>query len=132
MTAPKIEKGPQTTFVGIYSSVNLTCVVSGSPQPTIQWFKDNFPLQGEIYPSYFIQSVELSDRGVYHCEAMNSVGSVTSNTAVINIIGIQQYIVDLNIPLSGFGVTSFSDDVVDTSRNLINSVSRSESHMIIM
>ena len=129
-SAPLIEKGPQTTFVGIYGSVNLTCVVSGSPQPTIQWYKDNAALQGEVYPSYYIQSVELDDRGVYHCEAMNSEGSVVSNEAVINILGIQQYTVELFVPLVGFGVSTFSDQVVETSRRLVDNVSQIDNHVI--
>ena len=129
-SAPRIEKGPQTTFVGIYSSVNLTCVVSGSPQPSIQWYKDNAPLPGEVYPSYYIQSVELDDRGVYHCKAMNSEGSVVSNAAVINILGVQQYTVELFIPLLGFGVSTFSDQVVVSSRSLVNNVSPIEYHVV--
>jgi hypothetical protein len=134
-TRPVIVRGPQTTFVGIYSSVNLTCIVSGSPQPSIQWFKDNAPLPGEVYPSYFIQSVELNDRGVYHCVAINSVGSVESNGAVINILGIQQYTVELTIPLVAFGVTTFSDQVVTASRGLVNNVSSQidiQCHVIVM
>lgn len=122
-TRPVIVRGPQTTFVGIYSSVNLSCIVSGSPQPTIQWYKDDAPLQGQVYPSYFIQSVELNDRGVYHCEAMNSEGSVESSRAVINILGIQQYTVGLFIPLAAFGVPTFSDQVVLESRGLVDDVS---------
>ena len=122
-TRPVIEKGPQTTFVGIYSSVNLSCIVSGSPQPSIQWYKDNAPLQGQVYLAFYIQSVELSDRGVYHCVAMNSEGTVESSRAVINILGIQQYTVELFIPLPAFGVQTFSDQVVSTSRLLVNSVS---------
>lgn len=120
---PRIERGPQTTFVGIYSPVNLTCVVSGSPQPSIQWYKDGALLPGEVYPSYFIQSVEVDDRGVYHCEATNSEGSVQSSGAVINILGVQQYTVELFIPLVAFGVSTFSDQVVAASRGLVTSVS---------
>ena len=122
LEAPRIERGPQTTFAGIYSSVNLSCVVSGSPQPSVQWFKDNSPLSGQVYPFYFIQSVELDDRGVYHCEGVNSEGSVVSNPAVLNILGIQQYVVELFIPLAGFGVSSFSSDVIQQSRRLVSRV----------
>lgn len=122
-TPPKIEQGPQTMFTNIYSSVNLTCVVSGSPQPSIRWFKDNSLLAGQIFPSYFIQSIELNDRGVYHCEATNTEGTVKSEPAVINILGIQQYIIDLFIPLRSFGVSTFSDQVVETSRELVTTVS---------
>ena len=123
-TPPNIELGPQTTFISIYSSVNLTCLVSGSPQPLIQWFKDNSPLTGEVFPFYHIQSVEVNDRGVYHCKATNLEGSVESNGAVINILGIQQYTVELYIPLGAFGVTTFSDEVEQESRRLVNNVSQ--------
>ena len=122
LAAPSIERGPQTTFASIYSSVNLSCVVSGSPQPSVQWYKDNAPLSGQVYPFYFIQSVELDDRGVYHCEGVNSEGSVVSNPAVLNILGVQQYVVDLFIPLAGFGVLNFSSEVVEISRDLVSTV----------
>ena len=128
---PVIIQGPQTAFVGIYGFVNLTCVASGSPQPTIQWYKDNALLQGEVFPSYVIQSVELNDRGVYHCEATNDLGTVRSQTAVVNILGIQQYVVELLIPLRGFGVSTFSDVVVDNARSLVNTVSKCSTIIIL-
>ena len=98
-------------------------MVSGSPQPTIQWYKDDALLPGEVFPSYFIQSVELDDRGVYHCEATNNQGTVRSQMAVVNILGIQQYVVELFIPLVGFQVSSFSQPVIDKSKELVSSVS---------
>lgn len=121
-SAPAIVSAPQTAFVSIYGSVNLTCVVSGSPQPSIQWFKDGAPLPGEVFPSFFIESVDLNDRGVYHCEATNSLGVARSAAAVINIIGIQQYTIDLFIPLFGFGVSSFNDEVVQKSKTIVTQV----------
>lgn len=45
--------------------------------------------------------MELDNRGVYHCEATNVVGQAKSDPAVININGIQQYIVDLIFPVVG-------------------------------
>ena len=62
---------------------------------------------------------------------MNSLGSVNSNVAVINIIGIQQYTVELFIPLALFGETTFTDEVVQMSRRLVNNVSR-DGHVIVM
>lgn len=118
---PTIDQGPQTTFVGIYSHVNLTCIVSGSPQPTIQWYKDDVALPGEVFSSYFIESVELNDRGVFHCEATNTLGTAKSSPAVINLVGIQQYVVDIFIPLSAFGGSSF-DQVIETSKGLVTKV----------
>ena len=121
---PAIVTGPQTAFVSIYSSVNLSCVVSGSPQPSIQWFKDNTPLSGEVFPSFFIESVDLNDRGVYHCEATNTQGVARSAAAVINIVGIQQYVIDLYIPLGAFGVSSFNDEVVEKSKTIVTQVTK--------
>ena len=119
---PTIVQGPQTDFVDIYSSTTLTCIVSGSPQPTIQWFKDDVILPDEVFSSYYIQSVQLDDRGVYHCEAKNRLGTTKSSPAVINIVGIQQYIVDLIIPINAFGVSSFDQAVVDQSKDLVTTV----------
>ena len=119
---PTIIHGPQSIFVGIYDNVTLTCAASGSPQPTIHWYKDNTLLQGEVSPSYIIQSVQLNDRGVYHCEAANELGTVKSQRAVVNIVGIQQYVVELFVPLGEFEVSTFSQEIIQMSKDLVDMV----------
>jgi len=94
IASPQIIAGLQTVFVNLYQSVNLTCVASGNPQPSIAWYKDGRIIPGEGSPLLVIQEVELSDRGVYNCTATNSLGT-TSSSAVINING--------TVPIAAYG-----------------------------
>ena len=79
--------GPQSTFTNLYQDIILRCAVSGNPQPTIAWYKDGRRIAGEGSPLLVIQEMELSDRGVYHCTATNTLGTVVSAPAVVNING---------------------------------------------
>lgn len=82
----------------LLTSINLTCGVSGSPQPEIQWFKDNVPIEGERLPYLYIEYVRISDRAFYHCEATNVISNDTSRPVVVNIRGIYIYDVILYRP----------------------------------
>jgi len=84
--APVIESAPMTTFLRLYQRLVLMCTASGNPQPTITWYKDGRMILGEISPLLVIEEVELSDRGVYHCTAINTQGNATSTEAYVNVI----------------------------------------------
>lgn len=59
------------------------CKISGVPQPVVQWFKDNEPIQeslkyhikhdGDSHCLY-IKDLENKDGGVYKCHASNKEG----------------------------------------------------------
>ena len=65
--------------------VKLLCCLSGRPQPTVQWFKDNKPISESdsrynIECSYGVCTLDISacsmaDSGNYRCYAENSLGS---------------------------------------------------------
>lgn len=97
-SAPKLIQGPMDTVVNFYEQVTLVCMVSGSPQPTIQWYKDSQPINGENSQIFIINSMDLPDRGLYSCTATNSQGSVNSDSVVVNIRGVQQYLVSTYVP----------------------------------
>lgn len=79
--------GPQNTFRNLYQDIVLRCAVNGNPQPTIAWYKDGRRISREGSPLLVIEEVELSDRGVYYCTAMNMLGTSSSDPAIINING---------------------------------------------
>ena len=85
---PVIIVSPVTTFLRLYQRLVLRCIATGNPQPTIAWYKDGRGIAREVSPLLVIEEVELSDRGVYHCTATNTLGNVNSTSAVINIIGV--------------------------------------------
>ena len=86
-SSPDIETGPQTIFAVLYQAVTLTCIATGNPQPTIAWYRDGSEIPGEGSPFLVIEEVELSDRGVYWCTAVNTEGSVSSFPAFVGVIG---------------------------------------------
>ena len=86
--APTIMMGPRDHFVNLFSKINLTCLSTGLPFPSIMWFKDNQQLMGRNLQYLFFQEALLTDRGFYHCVAMNSVGTAMSFRAVVNFRGM--------------------------------------------
>ena len=86
VTPPTVKDLPN-----LFASVNLTCQVSGVPQPTIQWYKDGSVMERQRLPRLEIKEVHLSDRGRYHCETSNTISGSemidTSENVVLNIKG---------------------------------------------
>ena len=96
--APEIQAGPQNTFQKLYSMVNLTCIATGTPEPSITWYKDGTRLPNQQLPFLLIPELQLQHRGLYHCEASNQIRfesdpetlhprMAISHKAVVNIEG---------------------------------------------
>lgn len=72
--------------------MKLTCSLKGTPQPTIQWTKDDKPLKtskrvkdefdGEVASVMFSQ-VDLDDEGDYKCVAQNELGSASCSAELL-------------------------------------------------
>ena len=85
--APQIV-GPEPHYVPLHSQVNLSCVATGNPQPTIQWYHDNKPIDGAVTPLYIIEELNLDTRGRYKCIATNDEGVAKSDSVFVKIKGI--------------------------------------------
>ena len=87
--APEIVTPPDNITAPFHGSVELSCIATGNPQPTILWYKDNRRLfDTAADPSILpISQLDLVDRGFYFCEASNSAGRVISRTIIVNIEG---------------------------------------------
>ena len=85
-SAPAMTTQPVGATVATGASVTLTAAASGSPAPTFQWRKNGAAIAGATGSSYVIAIVTMADAGNYSVVATNIVGSVTSNTAVLNVI----------------------------------------------
>ncbi|XP_043559067.1 vascular endothelial growth factor receptor 3 isoform X1 [Chiloscyllium plagiosum] len=79
--------------VNISDSIHMNCKASGTPHPTVIWFKDEKPLHevsgvilSEQNQMLTIQRAQEEDAGLYKCFACNSKGCVNSS-AIISVEG---------------------------------------------
>lgn len=90
-----------TTHVIITNELVLECGVTGSTSPLITWYQNSQVVSQEdnrvsitrvnetgnmVLSQLRIQSIQLSDMGVYRCEAENSNG-INSTETILNILG---------------------------------------------
>lgn len=94
---------PEAVFVSLLEGTNFSCVATGTPQPTIQWFKDGSLLPSETGTSLVFGEVSLSDRGFYHCTATNDQGTALTSPAILNVDNIYQYLFPVLIPIPSSG-----------------------------
>jgi len=87
MTEPTSVLIPEIVYVPIFSQAVFVCQVTGSPQPSIDWFKDDVIIPNEESQFLIVPSVTLSDRGKYYCTATNTLGTDISNTGYLGIYG---------------------------------------------
>ena len=83
---PRISTHPRNKFVRLFDTVELSCVASGQPDPTVDWYKNGVSLNFRGN-DFLIKEVTLNDRGNYSCRAKNNVGVAESNNAIVNIEG---------------------------------------------
>ena len=94
---PQITQPPKNTSGNLYSATNLTCKATGSPIPTILWYKDDVLIPNDnSYPSVLLFSeLDLTDRGFYYCEARSIINGkivfVVSSRILLNITGMKDF-----------------------------------------
>jgi hypothetical protein len=86
-TAPVITTQPASRIVDVGAQIFLSVAATGSPTPTFQWFRNGSPILGATYSDYFVSGISAGNAGAYTVVATNSLGSVTSATATISILG---------------------------------------------
>ncbi|XP_054712505.1 cell adhesion molecule Dscam2-like [Uloborus diversus] len=99
--APKLKTTFPEKIIRSGSYVSLMCVATGNPAPQMKWTMDGiWPLStrpgtlvstylsnhGEVFSYVNITSVDVTDSGVYSCEAYNDAGSVV-HARRLNVFG---------------------------------------------
>jgi hypothetical protein len=74
---------PVSQTVAVGTQVTLTVVATGSPAPTYQWRKNGSAITGATASTLDLGTVALADEGNYDVVVTNSIGSATSDAAVI-------------------------------------------------
>ncbi|XP_066250730.1 peroxidasin [Euwallacea similis] len=81
--APVFTVQPESVDIVAGASIKLQCVVSGTPQPVITWFKDDLEVLSNDERVFYnsdrslleVKNSEELDSGLYICEARNELGS---------------------------------------------------------
>lgn len=81
--APGFTAQPSGQTVTAGASISLTVTATGTPAPTLQWWKDGAPLAGATGATYAVASARPADAGTYSVVATNSAGSLTSAAAQV-------------------------------------------------
>lgn len=85
---PSITVHPASATVLLGSPLNLSVTATGPGSPlTYQWFKDGTALSGATAATYTVAASTAGNWGAYSVKVSNALGSVTSNTAMVQIDG---------------------------------------------
>jgi hypothetical protein len=82
-TAPFITSPPRGRTVGTGESITLFVTATGNPTPTYQWRLNGAAVAGATASSYQIANFQAVHEGTYRVVVSNSVGSVTSASAIL-------------------------------------------------
>ena len=93
--SPHFTAHPADVIAALGRQATLQCGVSGSPAPSVAWYKEGegaVVVEGGITVSgsgeLRISSVSQSDAGNYYCIASNVIGSIRSLSAALEIAGV--------------------------------------------
>ncbi len=91
---PGITTQPLGQNIVLGQAAQFSVVASGSPTLTYQWRRNGSPIANATSASYSIPSVAQADSGNYSVTVTNAAGSITSNTARLNVIIAPQITTD--------------------------------------
>jgi len=85
--APLITDHPDNVTVAQGQTASFVVSASGTPPLSYQWQKNGQNINGANEASYTLNNVQSSDAGSYRAVVSNTVGSATSNEAILTIGG---------------------------------------------
>ena len=88
LTSPVFSRSTQEEDKSLVRSVGsdltLRCSVSGFPQPSVSWYKDDTLLRGTSGEKIHFRSLSTRDSGAYSCVAQNIIGT-SAQTFTLNV-----------------------------------------------
>ncbi len=82
---PVFTTQPSSQAANAGQNVTFSAVVSGSPQPTLQWRKNGSPIAGASSTTLSLTSITASDVGGYTLVAINAAGTTISSEAMLSM-----------------------------------------------
>jgi subtilisin-like proprotein convertase family protein len=77
---------PAAVTAAVGHTATFSVQASGSGTLTYQWKKGSTPIVGATNPAYTTAALTLADTGIaYSCDVTNSLGTVSSNTALLTV-----------------------------------------------
>ncbi len=86
-SAPTISTQPTSKTVAAGGTAQFIAAVSGSPTPTLQWFKGSTAISGATTTILTISGATSADAATYTLVATSSIGSATSNAVTLTVVG---------------------------------------------
>ncbi|HEY1083991.1 MAG TPA: immunoglobulin domain-containing protein [Prosthecobacter sp.] len=83
---PEITTNPSSATVAPNSSHTFGVQSRGQAPFTYQWYKNDVAIQGATGQFYSLTNIQEADEGTYHVVVTNSVASVTSEDATLDVI----------------------------------------------
>lgn len=84
-SAPAITVQPAASRAGMGDIVILSVEATGEPKPAFQWRKNGSPIPGATESRLTLTSAGIADAGTYDVVISNSLGSVTSERATLEV-----------------------------------------------
>lgn len=82
---PAITSQPQSTVVAVGAPFTLMVVATGTAPIRYQWRRNGIDIPGATTSSHTVANVRASDAGDYQVVVENPLGSITSNTATLEV-----------------------------------------------
>ena len=115
---PVITSQPQSQTLACGSDATLSVTATGTGPLAYQWICNGSDLPGATSSSLTLSDLQFTNAGLYKVLVSNPVGTVTSSTAVLNVVPPAQAPVDLG-SAANFGVLAGSA-VISTGATTVN------------
>ncbi|MBI4625263.1 MAG: immunoglobulin domain-containing protein [Verrucomicrobia bacterium] len=83
--APAMATQPASVTAAAGQAASLSVAAIGSPPLSYQWRKNGAPIAVTPTPTLTFSSLQPGNAGIYRCVVINSVGSVTSEPAILGV-----------------------------------------------